>query len=146
MKKLILVVFALVASFVVQAQSKTYPATLKKYLEASGSLEAFKTSIDGMMNQFKGVYPSVPDEVWNEFKTEFSGISLDDLVTLLAPVYEKHLTESDLNEVIKFYNSGVGKKIAQKTPLITGESMAVGQTWGMQVGAKIQAKMKEKGY
>lgn len=47
----------------------------------------------------------------------------------MAPVYEKHLTEADLNEVIKFYNSPVGKKLAGKTPAITQESMAAGQTW-----------------
>lgn len=146
MKKIIIVLLAVVATLSVQAQSKTYPATLKKYMEAAGNLESFKTVVGSMMTQFKSMYPSVPDEVWTEFTKEFSGTSLDDLVTLMASVYEKHLTEADLNEVIKFYNSPIGKKLAGKTPIITQESMAVGQTWGMQVAAKIQAKMKEKGY
>lgn len=146
MKKLIIVLFAVVAAFSVQAQSKTYSATLKKYLESTGNLESFKTVVGTMVTQFKPMYPAVPEEVWTEFTKEFSGTSLDDLVTLMAPVYEKHLTETDLNEAIKFYNTPVGKKIAGKTPVITQESMAIGQTWGMQVAAKIQAKMKEKGY
>lgn len=145
MKKLLVIAFVFLAA-AASAQNKTYPATLKKYMEATGSLETFKTVINSMMTQFKSMYPSVPDEVWAEFTKEFSGTSLDDLVALMAPVYEKHLTETDLNEVIKFYNTPVGKKVADKTPVITQESMAVGQTWGMQVAAKIQAKMKEKGY
>jgi hypothetical protein len=71
---------------------------------------------------------------------------MDDLVTLLAPVYEKHLTEADLNEVIKFYNTPAGKKLAQKNPAIMQDSMVAGQTWGMKVAEKVQAKLKEKGY
>jgi uncharacterized protein len=146
MKKLIILFFAFAATFSVQAQSKTYATTLKKYMEATGGIETFKSVVNTMMTQFKPMYPSVPDEVWAEFSKEFSGTTLDDLVTLMAPVYEKHLTEADLNEVIKFYNTPVGKKVAGSTPAITQESMAVGQTWGMQVAGKIQAKMKEKGY
>lgn len=81
MKKLIIVLFAVVTTLSAQAQSKTYPATLKKYMEATGSIETFKTVIGTMMTQFKSMYPSVPDDVWTEFTKEFSGTSMDDLVT-----------------------------------------------------------------
>lgn len=147
MKKLLIITFVLISvSVQAQTQSKTYPTTLKKYLEASGSLETFKSAIGSMMGSFKSAYPSVPAEIWNEFEKEFSNTSMDDLVTLLAPVYEKHLTENDLNEVIKFYNSPAGKKLAQKTPGIMQDSMQAGQVWGRQIAEKVQAKLKEKGY
>lgn len=146
MKKLFIIIGFVLITAGVQAQSKTYPNTLKKYLEASGSLQAFKTAITQMMGSFKGMYTSVPDEIWTEFEKEFSTTSMDDLVTLLAPVYEKHLTEADLNDVIKFYSTPAGKKLAEKTPGIMQDSMAAGQTWGMKIAEKIQAKLKEKGY
>ncbi len=147
MKK-ILIAFLVLACTVAQAQtkSKTYPATLKKFLQANGSIEAFQVAIGSMMNQFKGMYTSVPEDVWTEFEKEFSTTSLDDLVELLAPTYEKHLTEGDLNELIKFYESPAGKKLAKETPAITQESMTAGQTWGMKIAEKVQAKMKAKGY
>ncbi len=148
MKKVLVLLFVLIASLSVQAQtqSKTYPATLKKFLEASGSMETFQSVIGTMMGQFKSMYTSVPEDVWTEFEKEFSATSMDDLVSLLAPIYEKHMTEADLNEVIKFYSSPVGKKMAEKTPLISQESMTAGQAWGMKIGERVQAKMKEKGY
>jgi hypothetical protein len=145
MKKLLIIVFVLI-TVGAQAQSKTYPATLKKYLEVSGSLQAFKGAVSQMMGSFKGMYTSVPAEVWTEFEKEFSSTSMDDLVALLAPVYEKHLTEADLNEVIKFYSTPAGKKLAEKTPGIMQDSMSAGQTWGMKIAEKVQAKLKEKGY
>ena len=72
--------------------------------------------------------------------------SMSDLVTMLTPVYQKHLTEKDLEEIISFYNTPVGKKLATSTPMITTESMQVGQKWGMEIGQKVVERMKEKGY
>jgi hypothetical protein len=147
MKKILFVLMLLaVASATVNAQSKTYSATLKKYMEASGSMGAFKTAIVSMMGSFKTMNTSVPAEVWKEMENEFLGTSMDDLVGLLAPVYEKNLTEADLNEIIKFYNTPVGKKMAEKTPAIMEQSMAAGQTWGQGVAQKVMTKLKEKGY
>ena len=145
-KNLFILAIALIVTTALQAQSKTYPATLKKYMEASGSLAAFKTAVNGMMGNFKTMNSSVPEEVWKELEIEFQSTSVDDLVTMLSPVYEKHLTETEMNEIIKFYNSPVGKKLAEKTPSIMAESMQVGQTWGQAVGQKVMAKLKEKGY
>ena len=36
------------------------------------------------------------------------------------------------------YKTPIGKKIAQKTPLITQETMNVSMQWGMEFGNKIQ--------
>lgn len=147
MKKILFVVFIIsTVAVTVNAQSKTYPATLKKYMEVSGSMGAFKSAVTSMMGNFKTMNNVVPDEVWKDLEAEFLGTSIDDLVTMLAPVYEKHLTEADLNEVIKFYSSSTGKKLAEKTPAIMQESMAAGQAWGQVVAEKVLTKLKEKGY
>ena len=71
---------------------------------------------------------------------------MDELADMLAPVYEKHMTENDLKKIIEFYQTPVGKKYAEKTPLITQESMQVGQQWGMRIGQKVMERLKEKGY
>ncbi len=146
MKKIAVILSLSIVSITLQAQTSSYNATLKKYMEASGSLAAFKSAITGMLGNFKTMNSSVPDEVWKEFETELLGTSVDDLVTMLAPVYEKHMTEADLNDIIKFYHSPVGKKLAEKTPAITEESMQAGQQWGQTVAQKVMQKLKEKGY
>lgn len=115
-------------------------------MEVSGSMTAFKSAVTSMMGSLKGMNSSVPEEVWKELENEFLGTSIDDLVTMMAPIYEKHLNEADLNEVIKFYSSPTGKKLAEKTPDIMQESMQAGQAWGQSVAGKIVSKLKEKGY
>jgi hypothetical protein len=79
-------------------------------------------------------------------ENEMLKTSIDDLVTVMVPVYKAHLSEADLKEIIKFYESSVGKKLAQKTPVITQESMQAGQQWGQVIAGKVMKKMQEKGY
>jgi uncharacterized protein len=149
MKKILAIAFVLLVTTVnvVSAQANDeYKRTLKKMLDAAGSEATFDSAIKQMLGMFKGQYQSVPENVWAELETEMVKISVNDLVEMLAPVYEKHLSIADLNKIIEFYQTPVGKKYAEKTPFITQESMQVGQEWGMKVGQKFQEKMKEKGY
>jgi uncharacterized protein len=83
---------------------------------------------------------------WSGFEKEFSKTSMDELVDMLAPVYQKHMTENDLKKIIEFYQTPVGKKYAEKTPVIMQESMQVGQQWGMKMGQAFQDKLKARGY
>jgi len=123
-----------------------YPATLKKMLAIAGSEASFKIAINQMMGMLKQQKSNVPDSVWMMFENEFSQTSMNDLVDMLLPVYQKHMTLSDLEKIIEFYETPVGRKYAEKTPFIMQESMQVGQQWGMKVGQKFQEKLKEKGY
>ena len=56
------------------------------------------------------------------------------------------MTKSDLEELIIFYRTPVGKKFAQSSPMLVQESMQVGQEWGMKIGQDFSERMKERGY
>lgn len=125
---------------------KEYSKTLKKMFEVSGSGESFQTAIDQMFALYKQQYTEVDSEVWSGLEKEFSKTSLNDLTEMLVPVYSKYLSLEDLKELIKFYETKVGKKFAKSNPLILQESMQVGQEWGMKIGQDFAKKMKDKGY
>ena len=146
MKKVILVSLTIAFCSAVNAQDQKYEKTLKKMFKLAGTEQTFSTVIDQMFGMIKGQYANIDDEYWKKFKAEFSKTSLEELTEMLVPVYRKHLTQSNLEEIIEFYESPVGKKYAQKTPMIMQESMQIGQQWGMQIGQKIKAKLEEKGY
>lgn len=124
----------------------SYKASLKKMLNASGTEATFDAGIKQMIAMFKQQKSNVPENVWTEFEQEFSKTSMDELVEMLAPVYYNHLTADDLQKMIDFYETPVGKKYAEKTPFIMQESMQVGQQWGMKIGQQVMEKLKEKGY
>lgn len=146
--KTLLAASLLVLSCTVSGFSQTsadYSATLKKMFAVSGSEETFKSVVSQMFVMFKQ-NKNVPDDVWADLEKEFLKTSMDQLAEMLAPVYEKHLTQSDLEQVIKFYESPVGAKFAAKNPIIMQESMQVGQQWGAAIGRQFEERLKEKGY
>lgn len=132
--------------FAQSAGTSSYEKKLAKMMKAQGVEETFKSSVGMMVKQFKMINTEVPAEVWDELETEFEKASIDELITMLVPVYQKHLSESDLDGIIKFYDSPIGKKLAKATPAISQESMQVGQQWGMKIGEIVAKRLEEKGY
>lgn len=143
MKKLfsVIVLTFLIVSTSYGDNDKKYKDAVTKMFELSGSQETFKVAINQMFTMFKQKNSNIPGEFWEELEKEFLDTSLDSLVDMLIPIYKKHLTIKDIKKLTKFYKSRVGQKFAEKTPLITKESMQVGQEWGQVIGERIAQKL-----
>lgn len=111
----------------------------------SGSEATYQAAISQMFVMLRG-QNNIPENIVADLEQEFLNTSLAELVDMLTPVYEKHFSEADLQEIIKFYDSPIGRKFAEKTPFVMQESMQVGQQWGQKIGEAFQVKLKEKGY
>ena len=123
-----------------------YSKTLKQMFTVSGAEGSYKAVINQFTTMFRQKYPDVDSQIWDDFEAEFSKASMDELAEMLVPTYKKYMTIDDLKELIRFYETPVGKKYAKNMPNIMQESMQVGQEWGMKIGQQLEAKMKEKGY
>ena len=145
MKKIIITLLLLVLSSSIAFAKVTpeYTDTLKLLFKYSGTLEAYQTAVKQMLDMFKAQNPEIDSKIWADLEKEFLEVSLDDLIEMLAPVYERHLTISDLKEIIKFYQTPVGRKYAKETPAITQESMLVGAEWGNKIGQKFSERMNQ---
>lgn len=141
---LTLILFAYSTAF--SQEDEAYSKTLKQMFAVSGAEGSYKAVINQFTTMFRQKYPDVDSKVWDEFEKEFSKASMDDLADMLVPTYKKYMTIDDLKELIKFYETPVGKKYAQYVPNIMQESMQVGQEWGMKIGQQLEERMKEKGY
>lgn len=143
LRSIIGIAIVLSSSFT-HGQNAAYQNALKDYLKATGSMQAFGVALDQMVDMQKQSNTSgLSDSFWNELRDEMA-LSLNDLVDMLAPLYEKHLTIEDLNNVTAFYRSPAGKKMAEVTPAILQESMQVGAKWGEAVGTRIAKRIEEK--
>ncbi|PRY55548.1 hypothetical protein B0I27_101520 [Arcticibacter pallidicorallinus] len=140
----LLLVLSITLSF--SQENSTYKASLKKMIQVSGSESASKGIVNQMITMFKQQQANVPVEFWDEFAAEMNRDAIGQLVDMLTPIYQKHLTEKDLQGVISFYETPSGKKFAEKTPLITQESMLAGQEWGKQIATKVVERLQAKGY
>lgn len=115
----------------------------RKLLLLMGSDKLALQVMEQMLSQFKVLLPQVPPEFWREFMKE---IDARELVEIQIPVYTKYLTPADIQELIRFYESPVGKRLTSVMPQITQESMEAGQKWGAIIGERIVKRLQEKGY
>ena len=135
MKKLILFLSIFFTIFTTQSQNESYKEVLLDFMEAQGTLDTFNSTIN-QMSEIMG--NQIEAEKIKPLMDEmFSG-----LIDALVPVYQKHLSIQDLKDGIGMYQTPIGKKIAEKSPLITQETMGVSMEWGMQFSSKIQELME----
>ena len=110
----------------------TKPQKIRKLLALTGAEDLGRQMMDGMMKQFETA-PNLPPG----FARKFREIAMkEDLITMLVPVYEKHLQEQDLDGAIVFFESAPGRNMTKAQPMILQESMLIGQQWGQSLAMK----------
>ncbi len=60
---------------------------------------------------------------------------------LIYPIYNKHFSNQELEEIIAFNNTALGKKMNKVLPQITQEAMLAGQEFGKSLGPKIKGRV-----
>ncbi|MCY1660284.1 DUF2059 domain-containing protein [Chryseobacterium sp. SL1] len=142
MKKII-VAFVLLIGVTGFAQTSK-EAKIKELIEVTGVSKMAVQGAQQFVNTYKENYKDIPDEFWNGFLKE---VSTEEFSKLYIPIYSKYYTESDLDELIKFYKTPIGQKTISNMPLIMNESMEVGREWGQNLAKKLIDKINEqKGY
>ena len=130
MKKIFITLILLI-SFNSLTSQDNYKSLLIDYMTAQGQFETFNATID-QMGSMMGVTIKESD------KEEFTKDVMGSLIDLLVPVYKKHFSEQDLKDAIEMYETPIGKKISEKTPIIAQETMQASMQWGMELSQKMQ--------
>lgn len=129
-----------------QANDK-YAKTLYQMMDKSGGLEAVKLMVPQLVNMMKQQSPSLPNSFWEDFTKRWTQQFIDKMLERTTPIYQKYLTQKDLEAILAFYNTPAGRKLSASTPTITKEAMQKGQQLGMEIGQQMQneiANMKSK--
>jgi hypothetical protein len=127
------------------ASAKIDPAKekdIRALLELTGAAKLGTMIIDQMFEPMKKMQPNLPAEFWTDLKKEMRP---DELIDLVVPIYDRQLTDGEIRDLIKFYNTPTGKKLVKVMPQLTQDSMAVGKQWGAQLGARIMKRIQERG-
>lgn len=133
-------------SYCVKAQTSDFDKDLEKYLQISGSTSSYDLVYDQMKPQLKMMKSGVPDSVWVNLKKEVFDVEVKEFTKQLLPLYQKYFTHEEVKELISFYESPIGKKLAMKTPILGREAMQMGKSWGMNLMAKFNGWLGKRGY
>ncbi len=142
-------IMMLFATTFVSAQNvanNAYKEELTKMMKVSGALTASENMVPQIIQMMKQSAPNVEDSFWDSFATKWKTKAVNKMVELYVPIYQKYLTLDDLKKIVAFYNTPVGKKLAEATPKMTMEGMQLGQQLGMEIAGEIQKELQARGY
>lgn len=137
---LLIVLLVSCTSVLAQDNAKTKDIRELLRLTKAGELgiQAIKTSMESV----RKTNTAVPAELWDEFENAFT---VEDIVDLTVPVYDKHFTHQEIKDLIALYRTPLGQKLLEKTPVIMQESMIKGQQHGQEVAMRIIQRMQAEG-
>ncbi len=146
LKTTITVILMALCAFTVTAQEDEYSKDILKMLSINGSEVAYDAMYDQLTTAMKMQKAGVPDATWGKLKTEVFDAQIVELNKKMVPIYKQNLSHADVKEIIKFYESEVGKKLAASTSNITKSSMQMSQQWAMQLMGKMNEFLTNEGY
>ncbi len=125
MKKILLVCLFML-TITVKAQDNTeFKNVTVEFIKLTGAGAAFESAIAQIG---AGV-----SEANKEAYTKEANGTLDGLYTKIANLYMAEFTQDEIKELVAFYNTALGKKLAEKQLDLTQKAMMFGQSWGMEV-------------
>ena len=74
----------------------------------------------------------------------YENYPVDQILSDMVPVYQKHLTKSDLDSVLVFYSSPVGKKLMQEMPAMTEEAMQIASSRIQEDNEAIMRRLEDR--
>jgi len=69
---------------------------------------------------------------------------LAELTDLVARVYALNFTADELRTIQAFYQTPTGQKVREKMPLVSQQSMMIGQQWGKTLSGELRARIVEE--
>ena len=115
--------------------------SIVKLLKSTGADKIGEQMINQMMPIIRQSLPDTPEEFFIEFRKE---ANIDQLIDMIVPIYQKYLSQSDVDELNKFYSTDIGKKIIQVHPLIFQDSILAGEMWGKAAGQRANITIQNR--
>jgi hypothetical protein len=100
-------------------------------------------TIDFLIDYFQQLAPNLPDGYIEGMRSEFSS---DEYLSKLSEIYDKAYTEQELQSLIDFFGSDIGKKWIEKLPEISNQSYQEMQDWQAKMAIKLREKIEKDGY
>jgi len=118
------------------------PATeksIRELMAVTGAEDLSAQVLQGVLPALKSAIPNAPDSFWNDFMKD---VQPDELVSLIVPIYQRNLTEEDIQSALVFYRSPAGRRLIAKQSVIGQQSMQAGQQWGRILAQRALARFQ----
>lgn len=116
-------------------------AAIRRLFDVQGTKESMRQVMSGMTSNMRPILESSlpPGEYRAQLIELFlerfqSKLSLDELVELAIPVYDKYFSLEEIDGLTRFYQTPLGKKAISVLPQVLLETQSAGSKLGEQIG------------
>jgi hypothetical protein len=147
-----LVAAALAVSVPAYAQQPSAAAlsSAKEYVNLTGATLIFSPLVAGVVEQSKMLFlqqdPGLAkdlNEISAKLRAELNP-RLEELNVEMARLYAAKFNETELKEILTFYNSATGKKLLLEQPQLAEASLKFAQDWSIKLSDEVVAKMRDE--
>lgn len=137
MRKGIILCFFLLG---INAFSQSNEAKLRELITLTRSDRMLSMGFQQFMDHYNNQYKDLPADFWDEFKKE---MSTEKIFALYTPIYKKYFTDSDVDELIKFYKTPAGQKMIENMPSLMNDSRKIGNDYANALNEKVKDKLNK---
>jgi uncharacterized protein len=122
-----------------------HPATeaqIREYLSLIHAETLAQTAMASEVSAMQATAaPYIPPSFWDDLRGEFRKI---DVVGLYIEIYQRYLSQEEMQTVLDFYHSPAGKKFLDVQPLAVADAQDAFRQKGQEIGAAVYAKHKDE--
>lgn len=125
----LIIAFSMYGSVIAQADA--YSQGFKKLMTLSGTTSTLESSMRQIVPILLGS-ENIPSEVNAKIADVVVAWTNEDVIPALETTYRKHFSLDDINQIIAFYESEVGRKFIEKQSQVATDLMMMVQDTKMQ--------------
>ena len=128
----------------VQAVSSAKMALIRRILVLTHAGDMTISAMEVAIPAQRAANPQIPAEFWTEFSAR-ARRDIAQLLERLIPIYDANFSEAQLQQLVQFYESPLGRHLVSVQPAVTMQSIQAGQQWGAEIGAEVARDLQKRG-
>lgn len=114
-------------------------ADIVRLLHLTAAVSMGEHAAHQLLAHLQKSFPQVQEQIWQELRKQ---VNPDELVQRLLPVYDKHFSAAEIKELLRFYETPLGKKLTRSLPMLNQELLQIGQLWGGEFALRARQRLE----
>lgn len=119
-------------------------ASVRRLLEVTQAAQTAVAGMESALPAQRAANPQIPTVFWDEFLAR-ARREVGQLVELLVPIYAAQFSQAEIDGLIGFYESPLGRRLSRAQPQIAQQSLMAGQQWGAELGRRVADELQRQG-
>ena len=119
-------------------------AVIHQILEEIHAADQMIVVMEATLPAQRAALPNIPAVFWDRFMAA-ARTQRSELVEMIVPIYSQRFDLAELEQLLAFYKTPLGRRLLAVQPSIIQDSAQAGQAWGARLGMEIGEQLAREG-